>query len=85
MGYVSRSLGDIEHIRYNTGHHWLVWLGASLLILPSIAILAASYPYDALDYVGLAFSLVLLPFGLFHLGRIQLGSSYCTVCQDNQC
>jgi hypothetical protein len=69
MSYVARTLGPREEIRYMTGYHWLVWLGAALLCAPAVGVLVAGYPFDALDYAYLGLALIPLPCGLFYLGR----------------
>lgn len=70
MGYVTRALAPHERLLFMTGYHWLLWLGATILTAPAVAIVAAGYPFDRLDLAYLALSLIPLPFGLYALGRL---------------
>ena len=69
MSYINQTLGSKERILYQTGYHWLYWLGAGLLIAPVIAVAAVGYPYGNLSKVLLVAGLLLLPFGLRLLMR----------------
>lgn len=69
MSYVSRTLGSHERVVYMTGYHWLIWLGAALLCAPTVGLLVAGYPFDAIDYGALGLSLLPLSFGLYYLGK----------------
>ena len=69
MSYITRTLGPHEHVLYMTGYHWLVWLGAGLLCAPAVGVLAAGYPFTALDYSILGLSMIPLSFGLYYLGK----------------
>ncbi|MBI1210661.1 MAG: PH domain-containing protein [Alphaproteobacteria bacterium] len=69
MSYVSRTLGSKERILYSTGYHWLYWLWAAILIVPSAAVAIGGYPYSMLSIVLLVIGLFILPFGLTNLIR----------------
>lgn len=69
MSYIGRTLGPHERILFRTGYHWLVWLGALLLVAPTIAVFLGTFPFAGPDYAYLALSGILIPFGLYYLAR----------------
>jgi len=56
MSYVSRTLGSKEKILFQTGYHWLYWLGTAVLLAPLVTVALVRLPYDGLDYLYLALS-----------------------------
>jgi hypothetical protein len=60
MSYVSRTLGSKEKILFQTGYHWLYWLGTAILLAPLVVVAIVRIPYDGIDYFYLA--LCTLPF-----------------------
>lgn len=69
MSYVARTLGPHERILFQTGYHWLVWLGSALLIAPAVVVALIGYPFSPVDYAYLTLSLIPLPFGVYYLAR----------------
>jgi len=70
MSFVKRTLGANERLLFATGYHWIVWLGAAALTAPAAAVGLGGYPYTGMVLAYLALGVVLLPFGLWSLGRV---------------
>jgi uncharacterized membrane protein YdbT with pleckstrin-like domain len=66
MSYVSRTLGSKEKVLFITGYHWLYWLGVSIITLPLIILALGTLPYDGLDYLYLALSVVPFVYGIYY-------------------
>jgi uncharacterized membrane protein YdbT with pleckstrin-like domain len=72
MSYVARTLGQREHVLFQTGYHWLVWFGSALLVMPALGIALGAYPFTALDYSLLALSLIPASVGVYNFARAKL-------------
>ncbi len=72
MSYVARTLGPHERILFKTGYHWLVWFGATMLVVPAVGVALDRFPFDVLDYGYLSLGLIPLPFGVYYLARAML-------------
>lgn len=72
MSYIAHTLGPHERILFQTGYHWLVWLGSALLIAPAIVVALLGYPFSPLDYGYLTLSLIPLPVGVYYFARAML-------------
>lgn len=66
MSYVSRTLGSKEKVLFLTGYHWLYWFGVSAITLPLIVIGLGTLPYEGLDYLYLALTVVPFIYGFYY-------------------
>ncbi len=68
MSYVSRTLGANEKQLYLTGYHWLYWLGATILVVPFIAVVLGGLPtYQGTDYIYMALAAIPFLYGVYYL------------------
>lgn len=66
MSYVSRTLGSKERVLFLTGYHWLYWLGVSIIALPLVVLALGTLPYDGVDFLYLAISVVPFLYGVYY-------------------
>lgn len=65
MSYVSRTLGKSERVLFDTGYHWLYWLGVVLLAGPFVAVLLLGIPYQAREYFLLLLTAIPFCYGVY--------------------
>jgi uncharacterized membrane protein YdbT with pleckstrin-like domain len=66
MSYVSRTLGTKERVLYLTGYHWLYWIGTAIISAPFIMVAIGGLPYEGLDYLYLALTVVPFAYGVYY-------------------